>query len=91
MLRNKSDRKLGRFSRWLHRAFDDWFFRYLLGPAQVDKAVDGTAPAAREQWKHNLEHRKGYTREQRKRERLARETRAAADHSARPSSRSGTP
>jgi hypothetical protein len=90
MLRNKNGRKLGRFSRWRHRAFDDWFFRYLLGPAQVDKAVDGTAPATREQWKHDLEHRKRYTREQRKRRRVDREPRAATDDSGRPCNRSGT-
>jgi hypothetical protein len=87
MLRNKNGRKLSRFSRWLHRTFDDWSFRYLLGPAQVDKAVDGTVPATREQWKHDLEHRKAYTREQRKRKRLAREGRGTAGRSARPPSR----
>jgi hypothetical protein len=90
MIRNKKGRKQGRFSRWLHRAFDDWFFRYLLGPAQVDKAVDGTAAATREQWKHDLEHRKSYTREQREHKRLAREAHAGTDHSSRPSSRSDT-
>jgi hypothetical protein len=78
MLRNKNGRKLGRFSRWLDRTFDDWSFRYLLGPAQVDKAVDGTAPATHEQWKHDLEHRKRYTREQRNRKRRARKAQSAS-------------
>jgi len=81
MLRNKSGRKLGRFSRWLHRTFDDWSFRYLLGPAQVDKPVDGTAPATREQWEHDLEHRKDYTREQRRRKRAAHDVRAESEGS----------
>jgi len=67
MLRNKDDRKLGRLLRGFHRAFDDWAFRYLLGPAQVSKAVDGTEPAAREGWKRDLERRKRYSREQRER------------------------
>jgi hypothetical protein len=67
MLRKKDDRKLGRLLRGFHRAFDDWPFRYLLGPAQVGKAVDGTDPATREGWKRDLERRKRYSREQRAR------------------------
>jgi hypothetical protein len=67
MLMNKDDRKQGRLLRWFHRTFDDWSFRYLLGPAQVSKAIDGTGPAAREGWKHDLERRKRYSREQRER------------------------
>lgn len=90
MLRNKEDRRLSRFSHWLHRTFDDWFFRYLLGPAQVDDARDGTDPAARERWKHDLENRKRYTQAQRTRSRLARAAKVETDHSARPSRRSGS-
>jgi hypothetical protein len=67
MLRNKDDRKRDRLMRWFHRTFDDWSFRYLLGPAEVSKAIDGTGPAAREGWKRDLERRKRYSRERRER------------------------
>jgi hypothetical protein len=90
MLKNNDDRTHGRFSRWFHGTFDDWAFRYLLGPAQVAKAIDGAEPAAREGWKHDLDHRRHYTQDLHERKRLARDARAATDHSALPSNRSGT-
>ena len=62
----------GRFSGWWHRTFDDWAFRSLIGPAQVQNAVQGCDEAARQQWKRDLENRKRYTREQRERARMAR-------------------
>jgi hypothetical protein len=63
----------GGFSGWWHRTFDDWAFRSLIGPAQVENAVQGCDQGAREQWKRDLENRKRYTREQRERARAARE------------------
>jgi hypothetical protein len=62
-----------RFNRWWHETFDDWFFRSMIGPAQVANAVQGCDQPAREQWKRDLENRKRHTREQRERRRLARE------------------
>lgn len=62
----------GRFSGWWHRTFDDWAFRSLIGPAQVQNAVQGCDQSAREQWKRDLENRKRFTREQRERARMAR-------------------
>jgi hypothetical protein len=74
MVRNNDrDRKRSRLSSWFHRTFDDVWFRSLIGPAQVDKAVDGSGQEAREGWKRDLEHRRRYTLEQHERERLARE------------------
>jgi hypothetical protein len=90
MLKNKDGRKLSRFLRWFHRTFDDWSFRYLLGPAQVSKPVDGSEPAAREGWKHDLERRRRYSREQRERRHSAHVPQAGTDHVPRPSSTSGT-
>jgi hypothetical protein len=63
----------GRFSRWFHETFDDWWFRSLIGPATVDNAVQGCDAQAREQWKRDLENRKRHTREQRERRRAERE------------------
>jgi hypothetical protein len=62
-----------RFKRWLYDTFHDMWFRSLIGPSQVDRAVHGADREAREQWKRDLEHRKLYTREQRERKRQARE------------------
>jgi hypothetical protein len=70
---NDRARERSRVSNWFHRTFHDLVFRSLIGPAQVDNAVDGSGPEAREAWKHDLEHRRRYTREQHERERLARE------------------
>ena len=56
-----------------HDAFDDWFFRSMIGPGQVDNAVHGAEKEAREQWKRDLEARKRYTREQRELKERARE------------------
>jgi hypothetical protein len=91
MLRNKNGRKLSRLPRWFHRTFDDWSFRYLLGSAQVRKAVDGTEPAAREGWKHDLERRKRYSREQRERRHRAHVPQAETDRAPRSSSTNCTP
>ncbi|MEV4637429.1 hypothetical protein AB0J80_08765 [Actinoplanes sp. NPDC049548] len=63
----------GRFGRWFHDTFHDWFFRSMIGPAQTKNAVHGCEQPAREQWKRDLEARKAYSREQRERKRLARE------------------
>ncbi|MGA5303869.1 hypothetical protein ACPCHT_28370 [Nucisporomicrobium flavum] len=63
----------GRFLRWFHATFDNWFFRSLIGPAQTSNAVHGCEQDARDGWKRDLEARKQYTREQRERKRLARE------------------
>ena len=63
----------GRFKRWFHNTFGDWWFRSIIGPAQTTNAVHGADQQAREQWKRDLEKRKRYTREQRERKRLARE------------------
>jgi hypothetical protein len=62
-----------RFSRWFHETFDNWFFRSMIGPAQVEGAIQGCDQHAREQWRRDLENRKRHTREQRERRRLARE------------------
>ena len=62
-----------RFKRWLYDTFHDMWFRSLIGPSQVDRAVHGADREAREQWKRDLENRKRYTREQRERKRQARE------------------
>jgi hypothetical protein len=62
-----------RLTRWFHETFDDWFFRSMIGPAQVDDAVQGSDLEAREHWKRDLEARKRYTSELRERKRLARE------------------
>jgi hypothetical protein len=70
---NNQGRGRNRFMRWFHETFDDMWFRSLIGPSQVDHAVHGAEREAREQWKHDLENRKRYTREQRERKRLARE------------------
>ena len=56
-------------AKWWHDTFDDMFFRSVIGPAQTRNAVQGCDEEAREQWKHDLEHRKAYTREQRERRR----------------------
>jgi hypothetical protein len=70
---NNTVRERSRLSSWFHRTFHDLAFRSLIGPAQVDNAVDGSEQEAREEWKRDLEHRRRYTREQHERERLARE------------------
>ncbi len=62
-----------RFKRWLYSTFRDMWFRSLIGPSQVDRAVHGADREAREQWKRDLENRKRYTREQRELKRQARE------------------
>ncbi|MFI7597558.1 hypothetical protein [Actinoplanes sp. NPDC049681] len=59
----------GRFGRWFHETFHDWFFRSMIGPAQTKNAVHGCEQPAREQWKRDLAARKAYTREQRERKR----------------------
>jgi hypothetical protein len=69
----KDDRGGNRLSRWFYDTFHDWFFRSMIGPAQVDNAIHGSDKAARDQWKLDLEARKRYTLEQRERKRLARE------------------
>jgi signal transduction histidine kinase len=73
MPKDNKDHHSGRFMRWFHETFDDWFFRSMIGPGQVDNAVHGADREAREQWKRDLENRKRYTKEQRERKRLARE------------------
>ena len=75
MPEDKDGRERSRFSRWLHDTFDDWFFRSLIGPGQVDNAIHGADKHAREQWKRDLENRKRYSRELRERKRVAREAR----------------
>ena len=70
---NERARERSRLSSWFHRTFHDLGFRSLIGPAQVDKAVDGSGQEARDGWKRDVEHRRRYTREQHERERLARE------------------
>jgi hypothetical protein len=67
--------KGNRFGRWFHDTFHNWFFRSLIGPAQVKNAVHGAEAEAREQWKADLAARKRYTQEQRERRRAARESR----------------
>jgi hypothetical protein len=61
-----------RFGRWLHDTFHDMWFRSLIGPSQVDRAIHGADREAREQWKRDLENRRRYTREQRELKRQAR-------------------
>jgi hypothetical protein len=68
---SKSSPSRNRFARWWHETFDDWLFRSMIGPAQVENAVHGCDSAAREQWKRDLERRKQYTRDQRERRRAA--------------------
>jgi hypothetical protein len=70
---DKQGRDGGRFGRWFHGTFDDFFFRSIIGPAQTRNAVQGCDEAARGQWKRDLENRKRYTRELREHKRLARE------------------
>jgi len=72
MPQNEDGRHRSRFGRWFHQTFGDWFFRSLIGPAQVSNAVQGCDAVARTQWKRDLENRKRYTRDQRERKRLAR-------------------
>ena len=59
----------GRFARWWHETFHDWFFRSMIGPAQTRNAVQGCDQQARDQWKRDLERRKQFTRDQRERRR----------------------
>jgi hypothetical protein len=73
MPNNDMRRGGNRLARWFHETFDDWFFRSMIGPAQVDDAVQGSDKEAREYWKRDLEARKRFTRELRERKRLARE------------------
>ena len=70
---NDRARERSRLSSWFHRMFHDVAFRSLIGPAQVDKAIDGSGSEAREGWKRDLEDRRRYTQEQHEHERLARE------------------
>jgi hypothetical protein len=70
MLKDTKGRGRSRFTRWFHQTFDDWPFRSL-GPAQTKDAVDGSGQAAHDRWKHDLEQRKRYSREQRARTRRA--------------------
>jgi hypothetical protein len=62
-----------RLTRWFHDTFHDWFFRSMIGPAQVDNALQGTDKEARDQWKRSLAARKRYTQAQRERKHQARE------------------
>ncbi len=64
-----------RFVRWFHETFGDWFFRSMIGPSQTDNAIQGGGRQAREQWKRDLERRKRFSQEERKRKRLARQAR----------------
>ena len=73
MPKDKRGIERSRLGVWWHDTFDDWFFRSMIGPGQVDNAVHGAEKDAREQWKRDLEARKSHTREQRERRRLARE------------------
>ena len=70
---DENGRKRSRFMRWSHMTFDDWLFRSLIGPSQVDNAIEGGGQRARDGWKRDLEGRKRYTRGRRTRKRLARE------------------
>jgi hypothetical protein len=72
MPRDMKSQGSSRFMRWFHETFDEWFFRSMIGPGQVDNAVHGAERGAREQWKRDLENRKRYTREQHERKRAAR-------------------
>ena len=65
--------KRNRLMHWFHRTFDDLFFRSLIGPSQVKNAIQGGSQLARDGWKHDLEDRKRYTREEHERKRLAHE------------------
>ena len=73
MPRDKRGVERSRVGVWWHDTFDDWFFRSMIGPGQVDNAVHGADKAARDQWKRDLEARKRYTQEQRERRRRERE------------------
>ena len=73
MPRDKRGVERSRVGVWWHDTFDDWFFRSMIGPGQVDNAVHGADKAARDQWKRDLEARKRYTQEQRERRRRDRE------------------
>ena len=73
-------REHGRFMHWFHETFDDMWFRSLIGPAQTTNAIQGSDQVARDQWKHDLEHRKAYTREQRERKRHEHERDHEADN-----------
>jgi hypothetical protein len=70
---NDRAQERSRLLSWFHRTFHDLGFRSLIGPAQVDKAIDGSGSEAREGWKRDLEDRRRYTQEQHEHERLARE------------------
>ena len=74
MPKDKRGVERSRIGVWCHDTFDDWFFRSMIGPGQVDNAVHGADKAARDQWKRDLEARKRYTNEQRERRRRARES-----------------
>lgn len=67
MPKDKRGTERSRVGRWWHDTFDDIWFRSLIGPAETDTAIQGSSHEAREQWKHDLEHRKQYTREQHER------------------------
>jgi len=73
MPKDKRGVERSRFGVWFHDNFDDWFFRSMIGPGQVENAIHGAEREAREQWKRDLEARKLYTRQQREKKRLARE------------------
>ena len=73
MPKDKRGVERSRWGVWWHDAFDDWFFRSMIGPGQVDNPVHGAEKEAREQWKRDIEARKRYTREQRELKRRARE------------------
>ncbi|BCY06423.1 hypothetical protein [Actinoplanes sp. L3-i22] len=64
----------GRIGVWFHETFDDMWFRSIIGPAQTKGAVQGCDEFAREGWKADLERRKQFTRDQRERKRLDRES-----------------
>ena len=72
MAENGQGSRRNRLSRWFHRTFDDWFFRALIGPAQVQGAVHGAEREAREQWKRDLANRKRFSAAQRELKRRAR-------------------
>ncbi|MEV4708529.1 hypothetical protein [Actinoplanes sp. NPDC049316] len=69
MAAGRQDRERRSFRRWFHDTFDDLGFRALIGPAQTRGAIQGCDQPAREQWKHDLENRRRYSREQRERRR----------------------
>jgi hypothetical protein len=70
---NADGGRRSRFVRWFHATFGDWFFRSLIGPSQVDNAIQGGSQRARDGWKRDLESRKRNTRARRERTRRARE------------------